>query len=39
MGMDIDAVFAKSALRNIGEIVSKLPHGEREKICDEIIEY
>jgi len=39
MGMDVDAVFARTALENIQDIVGKLPHGEREIICDEIIEF
>ena len=39
MGMDIDAIFARTALENIQDIVGKLPHGERTEICDEIINF
>jgi len=39
MGMDVDAVFARTALENIQDIVSKLPHGKRTKICDDIIKF
>jgi len=37
MGMDVDAVFARTALENIQDIVGKLPHGKREEICDDIV--
>jgi len=39
MGMDLDAVFSKTALDNIREMISKTPHGEREKIADDIIAF
>ena len=37
--MDVDAVVAKMALDEIQDILGGLPHGEREEIADEIIEF
>lgn len=39
MGMDVDAVVAKQQIEKLSKIVLNLPHGEREEICDDIIEF
>jgi len=39
MGMDVDYIAAKNAIEIIEKTVSDLPHGEREDIADEIIEF
>lgn len=39
MGLDVDSVVAKQYIDKLKEIVFNLPHGEREEICDDIIEF
>jgi len=39
MGMDIDWVFLDKALDNVRHIASCIPHGEREKIADDILKF
>ena len=39
MGMDIDYIAANSAIDKLTELVSKMPHGEREYIADDIIAF
>jgi hypothetical protein len=39
MGMDVDSVFAKEYLDKIRMLVSNQEHGEREGICNDIIEF
>lgn len=37
MGMDVDYIAAKEAIERLEKKLSDTPHGEREKIADEII--
>lgn len=37
MGLDVDYVAAHQAIEELEELLSNQPHGEREKIADEII--
>jgi len=37
MGLDLDYVFAKSAIDELEKLLSDQPHGDREKIADDII--
>ena len=39
MGMDVDYVVAKDEIKKLEKIVFDLNHGERESICDDIIEF
>jgi len=39
MGLDVDYIAAKNAINELQKLVSDQPHGEREKIADEIIEF
>jgi len=39
MGMDVDAIAAKQYIDILEKILSAQPHGEREEIADEIIEF
>jgi hypothetical protein len=39
MGLDIDYLAAKQAIDELEKILSDTPHGKREKIADEIIEF
>jgi len=39
MGLDVDYIAAKDAIEKIEKTVSDMPHGEREDIADEIIEF
>jgi hypothetical protein len=39
MGLDVDAIAAKQAIDELEDILSNVPHGKREKIADEIIEF
>ena len=39
MGLDIDYIAADQAIEELEELLSDEPHGEREKIADEIIEF
>ena len=39
MAMDIDYVVAKEALEKLDEILSSMPHGEREMIADDYLEF
>ena len=39
MGMDVDAIVANQAIDKLKKLVSDQPHGEREEIADEIIEF
>ena len=37
MGLDVDYVFAKRAIDELEKLLSDQPHGQREKIADDII--
>jgi hypothetical protein len=39
MGMDIDYIAGKQAIDELKELLSDLPHGEREEIADDLIEF
>lgn len=39
MGLDIDYIAADQAIDELHELLSETPHGKREKIADEIIEF
>ncbi len=39
MGMDVDYIVAKEAIEELEELLSDQPHGKREKIADEIIDF
>jgi len=39
MPMDVDYIAAKEAIDELDELLSDMPHGEREGIADEIIEF
>ena len=39
MPMDVDYIVAKDAIDELHELLSDMPHGEREEIADEIIEF
>lgn len=39
MGMDIDYLIAKDHIEELSDILHKLDHGERELICDDIVEF
>lgn len=39
MGMDIDYIVAKDAIDKLTKLLSDIPHGEREGIADEIIDF
>ncbi len=39
MALDVDYIAAKIALGDIKDIIGDVPHGEREKIADEIIAF
>ena len=39
MGMDIDAVVANQELEKLSDLILEQPHGEREDICDDIIDF
>lgn len=39
MPMDIDYVAAKNAIHDLINLLDVQPHGEREQIADEIIEF
>ena len=39
MGIDIDYVVGKNAIEELQKVLSNQPHGEREKIVDEIVEF
>ena len=39
MGMDVDAVVAQQYIDILEKILSAQPHGEREEIVDDIIEF
>lgn len=39
MGMDVDAVVAQKYIEKLHKLVSDLPHGKREQICDDIKEF
>ena len=39
MGMDVDNIVARDYLGKIEKILFDMPHGEREEICDDIIEF
>jgi hypothetical protein len=38
-GLDVDAVAANQAIDKLHRILSDVPHGEREQIADDIIEF
>lgn len=37
--MDVDYIAAKEAIDELDELLSDMPHGERQEIADEIIEF
>lgn len=37
--MDVDYIVAKQAIDELDELLSDMPHGERQEIADEIIEF
>lgn len=39
MPMDIDYIAAKDAIDELSKLLFNMPHGEREEIADEIIEF
>ena len=39
MALDVDYIAAKQAIEKPEKILSDQPHGKREKIADEIIEF
>jgi len=39
MPIDVDYIVAKSHIDKLQELLSNVPHGEREGIADEIIEF
>jgi hypothetical protein len=39
MGLDVDAIAAHQAIEMLEKILSAQPHGEREEIADQIIEF
>lgn len=39
MGMDVDFIAAKNAIEELEGLLSNIPHGERETIADEIIDF
>ena len=39
MGMDLDYIAAKQAIKELEEILGHQEHGKREKNSDEIIEF
>lgn len=39
MPMDIDYLAAKSAIHDLIKLLDEQPHGKREQIADEIIEF
>lgn len=39
MPMDVDYIVAKDAINELDKLLSNVPHGEREEIADEIIQF
>lgn len=39
MGMDVDYLAGKQAIDELEKLFSDQPHGEREQIADEIIDF
>jgi len=39
MGLDVDYIAAKKAVEKIEKTLENVPHGKREKIADDIIEF
>lgn len=39
MGMDVDYLAARQAIDKLEKMLSDTPHGKRENIADEIIEF
>lgn len=39
MPMDVDYIAAKQSIDELKKLLSDTPHGEREEIADEIIEF
>ena len=39
MPMDVDAIVAGQYIDKLRKIMSDQPHGKREKICDDIINF
>ncbi len=39
MGLDVDYIAAHQSIEELEKLLSDEPHGEREKIADEIIEF
>jgi hypothetical protein len=39
MGLDVDYVAASNSIEELEEILRDTPHGKREKIADDIIEF
>ena len=39
MGLDVDYIAAHQSIEELEKMLSDVPHGKREKIADEIIEF
>jgi hypothetical protein len=39
MGLDVDYIAGHEAIEKIEELLSDKPHGEREEMADDIIEF
>jgi len=39
MGLDVDFIVAKDSIEELKVLLSAQPHGKREKIADEIIDF
>lgn len=39
MPMDVDYIAAKQSIDKLEKLLSNIPHGEREEIADEIINF
>ena len=39
MGMDVDYIVAKKAIKDLEKLLGDQKHGEREQIADDIIEF
>lgn len=39
MGLDVDFIAAKESIGELEELLLAMPHGERETIADEIIDF
>jgi hypothetical protein len=39
MGMDVDAVVASQKIEELNNLLTYMPHGGKEEVCDDIIEF